>query len=259
MSTRTISTSRTCSICASRRSPANGSATLINGTFDWVYEEELHLRNGFRWSPDSQSIAYWQLDMRRRQGVSSSPTAPTGPTRALISIRYPKTGEKNSAARIGVVERRAAARRAGSTSPAIRASTTSPRWSGPATRSPCSNSIACKTPTASCWPIPNTGKVRTILTEKDAAWVENDNDFRWIDNGQAVRLAQRTRRLAARLSRVRDRRQDRRRITKGAFDVIRIEAIDEKGGWLYFLASPDNPDAALPLSRLRSREATPSA
>ena len=30
-------------------------------------------------------------------------------------------------------------------------------------------------------------------------------------------------------------------ITKGAFDVIHIEAIDEKGGWLYFLASPDNP------------------
>ena len=42
----------------------DGSDTLINGTFDWVYEEELFLRNGFRWSPDSQLIAYWQLDTK---------------------------------------------------------------------------------------------------------------------------------------------------------------------------------------------------
>ena len=38
------------------------SDTVINGTFDWVYEEELGLRDGYRWSPDGKSIAYWQLD-----------------------------------------------------------------------------------------------------------------------------------------------------------------------------------------------------
>lgn len=41
---------------------SDGSFTMINGTFDWVYEEELDCRDGFRWSPDSKSIAYWQLD-----------------------------------------------------------------------------------------------------------------------------------------------------------------------------------------------------
>ena len=40
----------------------DGSRTIINGTFDWVYEEELNLRDGFRWSPDGRRIAYWQLD-----------------------------------------------------------------------------------------------------------------------------------------------------------------------------------------------------
>jgi dipeptidyl-peptidase-4 len=39
----------------------NGSETLINGTFDWVYEEELQLRKGFHWSPDSKHLAYWQI------------------------------------------------------------------------------------------------------------------------------------------------------------------------------------------------------
>ncbi|MFL5478165.1 MAG: DPP IV N-terminal domain-containing protein, partial [Gemmatimonadaceae bacterium] len=41
---------------------SDGSRTIINGTFDWVYEEELDLRDGFRWSPDGRKIAYWQLD-----------------------------------------------------------------------------------------------------------------------------------------------------------------------------------------------------
>ena len=40
----------------------DGSRTMINGTFDWVYEEELGLRDGWRWSPDGASIAYWQLN-----------------------------------------------------------------------------------------------------------------------------------------------------------------------------------------------------
>ena len=41
---------------------SDGSADIINGTSDWVNEEELFLRNCFRWSPDSRSIAYWQFD-----------------------------------------------------------------------------------------------------------------------------------------------------------------------------------------------------
>jgi dipeptidyl-peptidase-4 len=38
-----------------------GNSNIINGTFDWVYEEEFHLYCGFRWSPDNSHIAYWQV------------------------------------------------------------------------------------------------------------------------------------------------------------------------------------------------------
>jgi dipeptidyl-peptidase-4 len=40
----------------------DGSHTLINGTSDWVNEEEFFLRDCWRWSPDSKSIAYWQFN-----------------------------------------------------------------------------------------------------------------------------------------------------------------------------------------------------
>jgi dipeptidyl-peptidase-4 len=44
------------------RLTADDSETIINGTSDWVNEEELGIRDGFRWSANSQSIAYWQFD-----------------------------------------------------------------------------------------------------------------------------------------------------------------------------------------------------
>jgi len=42
----------------------DGGDNIINGTFDWVYEEELSCRDGFRWSPDGEHIAYWQSDTK---------------------------------------------------------------------------------------------------------------------------------------------------------------------------------------------------
>ncbi len=80
----------------------DGSRTIINGTFDWVYEEELNLRDGFRWSPDGRRIAYWQLDA---SGVRDFLLI--NDTDSLYSftipVQYPKTGTTNSAGRVGVV------------------------------------------------------------------------------------------------------------------------------------------------------------
>ncbi len=80
----------------------DGSRHIVNGTFDWVYEEELFCRDGFRWSPDSQHIAYWQLNsegVKEFQLVNNT----GGLYPVITSFPYPKAGETNSAARVGVV------------------------------------------------------------------------------------------------------------------------------------------------------------
>jgi dipeptidyl-peptidase-4 len=89
--------------------PPNGSAwapatagTVVNGTSDWVNEEELAIRDGFRWSPDGQRIAYWQFDTG---GVGNmtliNDTAELYPR--TITYAYPKPGTTNSAVRAGIV------------------------------------------------------------------------------------------------------------------------------------------------------------
>lgn len=79
----------------------DGSATIINGTSDWVYEEELKVRDCFLWSPDGRSIAYWQFDI---SGVPKFPLINNTDSRVpmITWIPYPQTGQTNSAARIGV-------------------------------------------------------------------------------------------------------------------------------------------------------------
>lgn len=80
----------------------DGSETLINGTFDWVYEEEFNLRDGFRWSPDGSAIAFWQLDSSATKEFSMINNT-DGLYPRVITFKYPKVGEANSSCRVGVV------------------------------------------------------------------------------------------------------------------------------------------------------------
>ena len=80
----------------------SGSATTINGTSDWVYEEELGVRDGFRWSPDSRRIAYWQFDTTG-VGIFTLLNNTDALYPVATTFAYPKPGTANSAVRIGVV------------------------------------------------------------------------------------------------------------------------------------------------------------
>src|SRR5437660_3475762 len=80
----------------------DGGDNVINGTSDWVYEEELDLRDAFRWSPDGMRIAFWRVDqsaIRPFYLVDQDSLYP-----ALVPVRYPKAGSPNSEVKIGTVE-----------------------------------------------------------------------------------------------------------------------------------------------------------
>lgn len=80
----------------------DGTDRIINATFDWVYEEELSCRDGFRWSPDSKSIAFWRVDATAiKNHLMINNTDSLYPF--IIPVEYPKAGEKPSSVKIGVV------------------------------------------------------------------------------------------------------------------------------------------------------------
>ena len=80
----------------------DGTGDVINGTFDWVYEEEFSCRDGFRWSPDGQQLAYWQVDATDIPDFNMIDNTDSIYSK-IIPVQYPKVGVSPSAVRIGVV------------------------------------------------------------------------------------------------------------------------------------------------------------
>ncbi len=216
----------------------DGSDTVVNGTFDWVYEEELFLRDGFRWSPDGRHIAFWQLDGSLvKDYVLVNTTAQLYPV--LTRFPYPKAGETNPAARLGVMP----------------AGGGEVRWIG-LPGSPRDNYIARMSWTAR----PNelviqylnrrqnvnrvyladirSGRPRHVLRETDEAWVEIVDDLAWLDSGRAFTWTSERDgwRRAYRVSRDGGAIEP---LTPAHTDVLSIDLVDEAGGWLYFTATPD--------------------
>ena len=81
----------------------DGNKKIINGTFDWAYEEEFGCRDGFRWSPDASMIAYWQLNASQI-GVFNMINNTDSIYSKVIPVQYPKVGQDPSSAKIGLVD-----------------------------------------------------------------------------------------------------------------------------------------------------------
>jgi dipeptidyl-peptidase-4 len=79
----------------------DGDGTILNGHFDWVYQEEFGAVQGYQWAPDSKSIAFYRLDQ------SNVPEIQIAKWDSLyfnfMKFRYPKAGAKNSIVKIGVI------------------------------------------------------------------------------------------------------------------------------------------------------------
>ncbi|MBC8030297.1 MAG: S9 family peptidase [Pyrinomonadaceae bacterium] len=230
----------------------DGSRYIVNGTFDWVYEEELFCRDGWRWSPDGQHIAHWQLNTEGvKEFVLVNNTAGLYPV--ITSFPYPKAGETNAAARVGVTRSTGGATRWFDVAGDPR-NNYLPRmeWAASSDEVVIQQLNRLQNTNIVMLGDIRTGKVRPILTEKDDAWVDiswgdldwnktglGRGDVEWIDGGKRFLWASERDGWRHIYAVSRDGRNVKD-ITPGAFDVINVEKVDTANNWIYFEASPTN-------------------
>ncbi|MGB5660485.1 MAG: S9 family peptidase, partial [Thermoanaerobaculia bacterium] len=218
---------------------SDGSETIINGTSDWVYEEELGIRDGFRWSPDGRHIAFWNFDS---SGVDEFALINNTDTLypEITLIPYPKAGTTNSAARIGVV---------GATGGEIRWMDVpgDSRNTYIARMDWCDDSETLILQHLNRLQNTNdvlladaaTGEVRRAHQDRsdtwvdvmdDLEWLEGSEEFVWLSEKDGWRHAYRVRRDGG----------GEKIITPFEADVISMVGTGSGAEWLYFIASPDN-------------------
>lgn len=223
----------------------DGTARLINGTFDWVYEEEFDCRDGFRWSPDSKNIAYWQIDATKIKNFLLIDNTDSLYS-FTIPVEYPKVGQNPSPPKVGVVN----------------VSTAVTKWMN-LPGDPQQHYIPRME-----WAANNTeiileqlnrkqneakvflcnaasGLSKAVYVETDKAWIdvkarwsEDPTGWEWINGGKEFLWVSEKDgwRHIYRVSR--DGKETK--ITNGNYDIITIESIDDKSGFVYYMASPKN-------------------
>jgi dipeptidyl-peptidase-4 len=241
---------------ATTRLTQDGTDLVVNGGSDWVNEEELDLHDCYAWSPDGTRIGFWQFDMhgvgnfpleyylgKDRQIITNVPYPQTGPYPVVANIPYPLAGTTNSSVRVGVV----------------------PTSGGSAVTwmelpgDPREHYIARMQ-----WADPRTLLVqqlnrsqnsdRFFLADADTGsarqfWMDHDDAFitigfgglpaaRPIRDGAEFLVTSEKDGWMHAYRVTRDGRETL--VTRGDMDALSVAGVNEKAGWLYFMASPEN-------------------
>jgi dipeptidyl-peptidase-4 len=215
----------------------DASDDIIDGTSDWVNNEEFSLADCFQWSPDGARIAYYQFD---QSGV---------PDFALINYtdqlypvitkyKYPKPGQVNSAVRVGVIPA-AGGKTVWLKTPGDPRNTYIPHMEWLEDNQVILQHMNRLQNTNTVYIAnPDTGDLHQMYQDKNDTWVEVNRNLKWIENGK--RLLFTSERDGWRHVYAVTRDGDARLVTNAPFDMVSIAAVDEPGGWLYYIASPEN-------------------
>ncbi|MGI8784544.1 MAG: S9 family peptidase [Acidobacteriota bacterium] len=225
----------------------DGSPTRLNGKLDWVYQEELYGRGnyqGYWWSPDSQRLAFLQLDESQVPAFTVIDHIPYRQTEEVTP--YPKAGDPNPGVRLAVV-------------PVVGGAL---RWIDLSSYTPTDALIirVAWTPDSrkvvfqvqnreQTWLDLNLapadqGKTQTLLRETTPAWVNENGDPIWLKDGSFLWFSERD--GWKHLYHYDSAGKLLRQVTQGPWEVRTSHGVDETEGWIYFSGTEQSHIATHP-------------
>jgi len=219
-----------------RQLTTTGSETISNGHFGWLYEEELTGYDGYRWSPNSESIAYWEED--ESMVPEFSMINDLGQYPSTRKIRYPKAGERNPTLRIGVIRIKGAGRKWIDNALVDDDYLPWMEWVNDQKLSFIKMRRNQKN-----WDLfvsdRTTGRSLKVLSEDDeAGWLENHGQIKYLSDGKIIWISERSGYKHIWMSKHSGSRYWP--ITEGSWEVSNIVHIDEESKLIYFMANKES-------------------
>jgi dipeptidyl-peptidase 4 len=216
----------------------DGSDDILNGKLDWLYQEEVYGRGRFRafwWSPDSSRLAFLQLNQRHVPTYTIVDHIPYRPD--VEVMRYPKAGDPNPGVKLGL------SRVAGG----------GPSWVDLSAYSASDFLIVNVDWTRDSGQVvhqiqdreqtwldlqladASTGHTRRVLRETTPAWVNENGNPIWLQDGSFLWFSERG--GFKHLYRYQPDGSLLHQVTSGRWDVRTLYGVDEATGWVYFAAA----------------------
>jgi dipeptidyl-peptidase-4 len=215
----------------------DGNPTLLNGELDWVYPEELDLGTAYWWSPDSKRIAYLQLDIAREMIYPQ--VALTGLRATLEPERYPQAGTANADVRVGVTAAGGGSTRwmdLGETRGYLIARV---YWTPDSSKLAIERFTRVQNELDLTLADASTGAAKSVLHESDPYWINHNDLFHFLNDGQFIWGSERDGFQHLYLYGM-DGKQHKR-ITEGNWEVTSLAGVDESRQTLYFVSSEASP------------------
>jgi dipeptidyl-peptidase-4 len=221
---------------------------IINGTPDWVYEEEFEVRKAFAWSPDSKFLAFIRFDESEVRDFTMTLYRGDKPALEENAIyphnfiyKYPKAGEAGSKIGVRIYDLRSKATIKADIGAENGMYVPSIRWT------PDGNDLAVlrlnrrQNQLDILYTNPNTGDSRLIFTERNERYLDFDfsEHFSFLDDGKFVITSERNGfthlwlhdRLGLELA----------QITSGNYDVTAFYGYDKVRKLFYYQAVAESP------------------
>ena len=215
----------------------DGSPTLLNAELDWVYPEELDLSTAYWWAPDSKHIAYLQFDTGREMVY---PQISLLPLRAVMEPEhYPQAGTPNADVHVGVVASKGGNTRWMDLGEARGFLIARVHWTPDSTKLIVQRMNREQNQLDLMLADSGTGGARSILHESDPHWINMNDLFRFLPDGQFIWGSERDGFKHLYVYGL-DGKQHKR-LTEGQWEVESVAGLNESRQTLYFVSSETSP------------------
>ncbi|TNE72933.1 S9 family peptidase [bacterium] len=213
--------------------------SIINGSTDWVYEEEFSFAKAWFWSPDGNRIAFYRFDESKVREFFYTLWGPSNyPDK--VTYKYPKAGEQNAVVTIGVYDLDTKVTKW------VKADENPDHYIVRVNWTNSSNRLALRKMNR----LQNvqellvysfdSEQIEIIKKEENPQWIEENDALYFLSDGKSfIYMSEED--GFNHLYIYTDNGKKMKQITKGAWDVIEVIGINEKRKEIYYISAEDSP------------------